>query len=274
MTKPIPVTVIITTYNEERNLARCLDPLKDFSEAIVVDSSSTDKTKDIAKKHDATVINFTWNGAYPKKRQWILENVKTQNDFIFFVDADEVLTPDIINEISNLDFKAAGYFVKGQYVWAGKVLKHGLVNNKLCLFHKDKIEFPVVDDLNIEGMGEIEGHYQPVLKSEYQNETIEQVNAPLLHYAYEGEMHWSKRHARYAQWEAQMIKDKAYPKDPVPFREFLKSIFKRLPFRRLIAFMHCYILKRGFLDGRAGYDFAKSRMHYYDLVNKALKTPI
>lgn len=274
MPQTIPVSVIITTYNEEHNMARCLTALKDFDEVIVVDSNSDDQTKEISLQHGARVENYTWNGAYPKKRQWILDHLKTQNDFIFFVDGDEVLTPDIINEISCLDFNAAGYFVKGQYVWFGKILKHGLINNKLCLFNKNKIEFPVVDDLNINGMGEIEGHYQPVLKVQYQDEAIDQVNAPLLHYAYEGADNWRARHERYAQWEAKMIKDNAYPVDPVAMREFLKKTFRKLPFRGAIAFCHSYFYKGGFLDGRAGYDFAKSRMHYYQLVNKALKTPI
>lgn len=270
----IPVSVIITTYNEEKNLPRCLGALQDFDEIIAIDSNSTDNTKEIARNHNARVENFTWNGAYPKKRQWCLDTIKTKHDFIFFVDGDEVVTSELIDEIKILDFQAAGYFVKGQYVWQGKVLKHGLVNNKLCLIHRHKIEFPIVNDLDIEGMGEIEGHYQPTLKSlrrvnalRPNNCGIATLRAPLIHHAYEG---WEGRHERYALWEAAMIKRDAYPKDPVQWRENLKRIFRKMPFRGVIAFCHCYIWKKGFLDGRAGYDFAKSRAHYYNLVCKAL----
>lgn len=258
---------MITTYNEEKNLPRCLDALQNFNEIIVIDSNSTDRTKEIAVKYGVRVESFTWNGAYPKKRQWCLNTIKTKHDFIFFVDGDEVVTSELIEEIKALNFQAAGYFVKGQYVWQGKVLKYGLVNNKLCLIHRHKIEFPIVNDLDIEGMGEIEGHYQPVLIESHKNETIKQLQQPLIHHAYDG---WENRHMRYARWEAAMIKRDAYPKDPVQWREHLKRFFRRLPLRGVIAFCHCYIWKKGFLDGRLGYDFAKSRAHYYNLVCKAL----
>jgi glycosyltransferase involved in cell wall biosynthesis len=272
----IPVSIIITTYNEAQNLARCLAALKDFEDVIVVDSNSTDNTKEIALTHGAHVENFTWNGAYPKKRQYCLDNIKTKHDYIFFVDGDEEVTSEVIDEIRTLDFKAAGYFVKGQYIWQGQILKYGLQNNKLVLFDKTKVEFPKVDDLDIEGMGEIEGHYQPTLKYLRRENPlrsdcnkIEKINAPLLHFAYEDAAGWHARHVRYAKWEAVMIKRNAYPKDPVRWREVLKFIFRRMPLRGFIAFCHSYIGKRGFLDGRAGYGFAKSRAHYYKLVQQA-----
>lgn len=263
------VSVLIATRNEEGNLPRCLEALKDFDDVIVIDSCSTDGTARIANEYNVPAINFQWNGFYPKKRQWCLENIKTKYDYIFFVDADEVLTPDLIIEISNLSFDCAGYFVKGRYVWQGKILKHGLVNNKLALFHKDKFEFPVVDDLEIEGMGEIEGHYQPVLKGSYAGEKIGQIETPLLHYA---EPQWLARHQKYALWEAEMIRRDLYPPDPKPFRNSVKRIFRKLPMRGLFAFMHSYILKLGFLDGKAGYHFALSRYGYYKMVSAALTT--
>jgi glycosyltransferase involved in cell wall biosynthesis len=264
----IPATVIITTFNEEENLGACLNALKDFDDVIVVDSNSTDKTQEIATEFSAQVINYTWDRCYPKKRQWCLDHLETKYDFIFFVDADEIVTTKLIKEIKILDFQCAGYFVKGQYVWNDQVLRHGLVNNKLCLINKNKIEFPVVDDLDIEGMGEIEGHYQPVLKPEYRYEKIKQLDHCLIHDALDG---WEERHQRYAKWEAKMIKRKAYPKDPVPWRDKLKQIFRKMPYRNIVAFLHCYIFKLGFLDGRDGYDFAKSRARYYSLVSQALR---
>ena len=273
----IPVSVIITTYNEAQNLERCLNALKDFDDVLVVDSNSTDETVSIATRYGVRVQNFTWNGAYPKKRQWCLDNIETKYDYIFFVDGDEEITPDLVQEIKLLDFTAAGYFVKGQYIWRGCSLRHGLKNNKLALFDKNKIEFPVVNDLDIEGMGEIEGHYQPIFKNfrctgalNSQSDRIDQLQSPLLHFAYEDGKSWQKRHERYAYWEAQMIKRHAYPKDPKPWRERLKYLFRKFPCRGLIAFGHCYILNLGFLDGHAGFHFAKSRYDYYSLVAKSL----
>ena len=69
-----------------------------------------------------------------------------------------------------------------------------------------------------------------------------------------------------------MILRNAYPKDPSKQREKLKQIFRHLPFRGLIAFLHCYIFKFGFLDNKAGLDFALSRMQYYRMVRTVLKT--
>lgn len=267
----INISVLITTLNEADNLPRCLSALQDFDEIIIIDSGSTDETVAIAKSFGAQVIDFKWDKKYPKKRQWCLDNLTIKHDFVFWVDGDEELTPALVEELRSLDQRAAGYFVKGLYVWDGKDLKHGLNNNKLALINRHKIEFPIVNDLDIEGMGEIEGHYQPVLKEGYKNELIGQLSQSLHHFAYEDAQGWERRHKRYARWEAEMIKRQAYPKDPNIWRERLKTVFRNMPFRGLIAFGHCYIWKAGFLDGAAGYKFALSRLRYYQLVRQALK---
>lgn len=265
----INVSVLIATLNEAENLPRCLSALKDFDEIIVIDSGSADGTQQVAHSFGVRTEDFNWNGDYPKKRQWCLDNLDIKHDYIFFVDGDEELTPALVDEIKALDFNADGYFIKGQYVWDDIKLKHGLKNNKLVLFNRHKIEFPVIDDLDIDGMGEIEGHYQPVLKADGK---LSSLHAPMLHHAYEDCEGWEARHLRYAEWAAEMIRRDAYPKDPDAFRQFLKSLFRRLPLRGAIAFCHSYIINLGFLDGAAGYGFARSRMEYYRLVSRALKT--
>lgn len=270
--KSIQITALVTTLNEEKNLARCLESLKNFDEIIVIDSGSIDKTTEIAKSYGADIVSFTWNGKYPKKRQWCLDNVKTRHDYIFFIDADEQAPEDFLKIISQLDFKKAGYFVRAKYVWNGKILQYGLQNNKLVLFDKNKFQFPVVDDLGDFCMGEMEGHYQPVLKDGFVNEAIGQIVPTLLHYACDDFKAWHNRHDKYATWEAGMIKNNAYPSENNKGRDILKRIFRRLPFRPVIAFAHSYVLKRGFLDGRAGFYFALSRYHYYRKVRHALAT--
>ena len=98
----IPITVIIASKNEERNIKNCIISAKNFSEIIVVDSNSEDSTAEIASSLGVNVINFSWNGKYPKKRQWILENVKTQNEWIFFLDGDERVPSNLEDELSDL----------------------------------------------------------------------------------------------------------------------------------------------------------------------------
>lgn len=261
----IPISVIIVTKNEEDRLPACLNAVQDFGEIIVMDSSSTDGTKNIASQYNAKVIDFLWNGQYPKKRQWCLDNIDIKHDFVFFVDADEIVTDALIGEIRAHNSRAAGYFIKGRYIMDGQPLKHGLQNNKLCLINRHKMEFPVIDDLDIEGMGEIEGHYQPVLKAQYRGEMLGQLHTPLIHDALHN---WEERHKRYAMWEAGMNAKNAWPLDPSPLRQAVKEIFRALPCRGMIAFIHSYIWKMGFLDGARGLKFANMRRLYYKMIDR------
>lgn len=261
----IPVSVLISTKNEAGCLARCLASLSGFDDIIVIDSGSTDDTALIAQSFGVRVVPFMWNGQYPKKRQWCLDQLNLAHEWIFFVDADEVVPPALIAEIADI-LKVPehdGYFVDGLYVIGNQVLRHGLHNSKLALFKRYVFVFPVVNDLGISGMGEMEGHYQPVPVADAR---IGRLKNPLLHYAYESGENWESRHARYAVWEAGMNKSGAWPIDPVPARQLLKSLFRRLPCRGAVAFAHSYLYKCGFLDGRAGFALARDRYRYYTLV--------
>ncbi|MEM6781502.1 MAG: glycosyltransferase family 2 protein [Pseudomonadota bacterium] len=257
----VPISVLIVTKNEGRNIAQCLNALQNFDEIIVIDSHSADGTVSAAESFGVRIEQFKWNARYPKKRQWCLDNLDLKHDRVLFIDADEEMTLALEAEIRALDWQADGYFIKGQYVMGGVSLRFGMQNNKLCLFDRRKVAFPVVDDLDIEGMGEIEGHYQPVGKTD--DIRLGQLKNALLHHAFAGH---EERHDRYAQWEAEMIRRNAYPKDPVLWRENLKTVFRSMPLRAEVAFTQSYVFKLGFLDGVRGYRFAKSRYDYYRAV--------
>ena len=100
MTNNIPITVIVSVKNEQLNLPNCLEKLKDFSEVIVVDSMSTDRTPEIVKEFGFQLVDFKWDGKFPKKRNWTLENINLKNDWVLFLDADEYLTGQFIKEVS------------------------------------------------------------------------------------------------------------------------------------------------------------------------------
>lgn len=271
----IPVTAIVCTKNEEVALSRCLSALRDFDEVLVVDSGSVDKTVPIARRWGAKIVPFAWDGRYPKKRQWCLDKLALRNEWVLFVDADEVVTVGLAREIAlifHFGPECAGYFVEGLYVWQGRVLHHGLRNAKLGLFDRRRIAFPLVNDLDLPGMGEIEGHYQPVLKDAYCSDGIGRLENPMLHYAAPDRESWERRHERYAAWEAGMNARGAWPEDPIVWRQTLKRLFRALPLRPLAAFLHSYVFKRGFLDGRAGLDFAMARARYYRLIGRQTKT--
>jgi len=269
----IPVSVIVVTKNEVVRIQACLQHLHDFDDVWVVDSGSDDGTTEIAVSCGARVIDYAWDGRYPKKRQWCLAHLELAHDWVFFVDADEVVAGDVLAEIAAL-FEAGepdgvGFFVRSHYIWQGKMLRFGLKNTKLVLFDRRRVEFPVVDDLDLPGMGEIEGHYQPVLKDGAEGE-IGVLRSFMLHDAGSDVAVWEARHLRYAAWEAGMIKRGAYPKDH-GLRQALKVFFRQMPLRGVAAFLHSYVWKFGFLDGLAGFDFARSRMRYYGMVRSVLR---
>lgn len=159
----IPVSAIIITRNEARRILRCINALKDFNEIVVADSGSTDDTPGIARTAGAAVVSYEWDGCYPKKKQWCLDNLTLKNEWVFLVDADEEVTAALAMEIAALFEGAsppyAGYFVPGNYVMNGRTLRFSLRNKKLALFDRRAVAFPVVDDLGLPGMGEVEGHY-------------------------------------------------------------------------------------------------------------------
>lgn len=263
----IPVSVIVVTKNEEAQIARCLKALSDFAQVIVVDSKSTDQTIGIAQSFGAQVVNFTWKGRYPKKKQWCLDHLEPDYDWVFFLDADEVVTPALVAAIRASDFACAGYFVRGRYVVEDKPLRFGLHNNKLALFDRRAMCYPVVDDLDLAGIGEVEGHYQPVFRPGYEGRRIGQFKPPLLHYAYQDPVHWHERHKGYALWERGMNARKAWPTEPNMRRRFLKWLFRTLPLRPFAAFLHSYVLCFGFMEGRRGWILARDRFWYYAMID-------
>ena len=223
-----------------------------------------DESVAIAKSLGISVVNFTWDGVYPKKRQWCLDHLDGLREYVFFVDADEIVTADLVEKVKSLRGHRAGYFVQGCYMFDNKLLRYGMRNNKLCLIRHSEIQFPVIDDLGIEGMGEIEGHYQPVLKEGVQG-TFGTLKAPLIHHAYD--VNWHERHQRYARWQAAVEARKALPEDVTMIRKIMKMVFGVAALRPAMAFLHSYVFKFGFLDGTAGYRFGLSRARYYRMVN-------
>ena len=98
-TRRLPVSVIVAARNEARNLPRCLEALQNVGEVYVVDSQSTDATPQIARSFGAKVVQFHYQGGWPKKRQWAMETLPLAFDWILLLDADEALTPALADEI-------------------------------------------------------------------------------------------------------------------------------------------------------------------------------
>ena len=262
--KPIPVSVIVLTKNEEPNLGKCIASAADFDELFVVDSHSRDRTREIAAECDARVVDFEWNGRYPKKKQWALENLPLTHDWVLYLDADEEVTHDLSTEIrAVLGAKPEhfGYFVGLDYRFLGKTLRHGQRAFKLVLFDRRRGRFEERDDLDAVNMWEVEGHYQPRIGG-----SVGTLKASLVHDDHDSLFHYFERHNRYSDWEAVLRRKSTTNGNPwreTHVKSRPKAMFNALPFKPLAFFVHSYIVRRGFLDGRAGYHYALAKAFYY-----------
>lgn len=260
----IPISVVITTKNEANNIDKCLDALTAFDEVIVVDSNSTDETPSTAAAKGAKVVNFTWNGAYPKKRQWCIDNLSLRNDWMINVDADEVVTPEFVAEMRQIMTTGpdkVGYFVGYDYVFLGRRMNHGQRVYKLVLHHRDKAHYDPRDDLDATNAGEMEGIYNPRLDG-----PVGTINAPIIHDDHKSLFHYFERHNRYSDWEAVVRSKREFitgDDTQMKTRGFLKAVFDRMPLKAPLAFVYTYIIKQGFRDGRAGFHYAVSKAVYY-----------
>ncbi|MEX0152217.1 glycosyltransferase family 2 protein [Microbacterium sp. LMI1-1-1.1] len=261
--RPLPITVLVQTKNEAVGIGKCLQALSDFSEVIVVDSLSTDDTASIARRSGAKVVDFDWNGKYPKKKQWQLENVPTANEWVLFIDADETPQAGLVKELRNIfagspEPGIVAFDIGLDYVFAGRVLRHGHRVTKRCLVRKGFVRFPVMDDLTAPGMGELEGHYQPEADG-----AVLRLTHRILHNDLDPVSSWFARHNKYSDWEAHLRSRRDVQADVRRRRSRQGRIFDAVPFKPLVFFVYAYILRAGFRDGRAGFDYAVALATYY-----------
>jgi len=259
----IPVSVLVQTKNEEVGIRACLESLTEFDEVIVVDSNSTDATASLAVGMGARVVNFDWNGLYPKKKQWQLDNVSVRNPWVLFIDADETPSRELLSELhrwaaDGVYERYAAIDIDLDYVFAGRVLRHGHRVTKRALVRVGWVEFPVVDDLGAPGMGELEGHYQPVASG-----PIFRARGRILHNDLDPVSSWFARHNRYSDWEA-YLRTRTSLKEEIRKRRTMKGrVFDAVPFKPALFFFYAYLFRGGFRDGRAGFDYAFALSTYY-----------
>lgn len=259
-----PLAVAILTLNEKSDLPACLESVTNLRCPIfVVDSNSDDGTQEIATKMGAQVITFTWSGKYPKKKQWTLEKLGSEFEWILLLDADERVSAQLCIEIKVLlssKEKIEGttaFQVQLDYVFQGRILKHGIKANKQILFKANGVRFPEIDDLAVSRMWEVEGHYQPSSLGK-----VQYLSSNLLHNDTGNLFEYISRHNRYSDWEAYVLSHDSVKQQVNLEKSFGAQIFAAIPFKGLAIFIFSYFLKLGFLDGRAGFDFSIHRMFY------------
>lgn len=255
----IPVSVVIPVKNEEKNLPQCLSLLDEFDEVIVVDSHSTDSTPQIVEQYGRKLVEFDWNGRFPKKRNWVLRNIPLRNKWVFFLDADEFVTDDFKKElaqkISNSDCE--GYWVHYINDFMGKTLKHGAVMPKLPLFRVGAGEYEYIDEDSWSHL-DMEVHEHPILKGR-----IGVINSPVIHREFRGLTHYIQKHNEYSSWESHRFLKMKDNQGKLTYRQKTKYALIDTWFLGPLYFLYSYFYKLGFLDGKLGFIYAAYKMQYF-----------
>ena len=258
----VSVSFIVPIKNEAANLARCLASVQWADEIFVVDSQSTDGSIEIAEGAGAEVVQFQFNGTWPKKKNWALENLPFRNEWIFILDADEVLPPEAETEfrerIANPG-EIVGYWINRRFMFIGKWLRHAYYPNwNLRLFRHSLGRYEKLTDAATNS-GDNEVHEHVVVQGE-----TGRLRSEMDHYAFPSVEIFIEKHNRYSNWEARVATDRhlaatsgTLTHERVGRRRQLKLLSHKLPFRGLLRFLYVYIWQKGFLDGREGYYFAR-----------------
>ena len=269
----VPISVVIPIKNEARNLPRCLACVRWADEIFVVDSQSTDGSIAIAEQNGAQVVQFHFNGTWPKKKNWALENLPFRNDWVFILDADEVLPPEAAQEFAQAIANAggtAGYWINRRFMFMGKWLRHSYYPNwNLRLFRHSLGRYEKLTEADTQS-GDNEVHEHVIV-----NGPTGRLRCEMDHFAFPSVEVFVEKHNRYSNWEARVSADRQLSgsdaqirSNVVGRRRRLKELSQRLPFRPLLRFLYIYIWQKGFLDGREGYYFA--RLHgVYELLSIA-----
>jgi len=249
---PVPVTAIILTRDEAANIRRCLAALAGVEDVVVVDSGSTDRTLDLARaeRPSVRVLEHPFLD-FGDQRNWALDHAAPRHPWVLFVDADEFCDPELLEEIRAMvadPGKDVGGFIAPRNHFMGRWLKHCTMypSYQLRLLRVGAVRY------RKEGHGQREVTEGPLryLRHGWRHENFSK-----------GVHQWIARHNHYSDAEAvRVLEMRSQPVpwgglvsgDPIRRRRALKSIAVRLPFRPLLRFLYTYVLRMGFLDGRAG----------------------
>jgi len=257
-------TVMIMTLNEEANLKPTIDSFPPGTPMVVYDSFSTDKTVEVAQACGAEVIQRKFDN-WAAHQNWGAQNIPFKTSWVYYTDADERMTPELWAEICAAAENPANHVafdMRRKDMFLGKWIRHSSFYP--CwftrLYQPSKIRWErLVNPVTIvDGpIGRLDGHF--------------------IHYPFsKGISFWFERHIKYSDFEAQellrVLSEPLHPGDLFSSnrherRRALKRVFYRLPARPLLKFFILYFLRRGFLDGRAGFNYAVMQSIYEFMIS-------
>jgi len=259
----VPISFLVPVKNEAHNLERCLASVRWADEVWVVDSQSADATAAMAAAHGARVAQFAFNGTWPKKKNWALANLPWSHPWVFVLDADEVLPlaaeAELRAIVTDPQHPIDGYWINRRFFFMGDWLRHAYYPNwNLRLFRHAVGRFEKLTDLPT-ASGDNEVHEHVVVAGR-----TARLRCEMDHYAFPTIEVFVEKHNRYSNWEARVAASdgEELQLHGVRRRRRLKRLARRLPFRPWLRFAYVYFWQRGFLDGRAGFYFARLHAMY------------
>lgn len=268
------IDVILITCNEEVNLPHALESLQGWTRRVfVVDSGSTDATADVARAHGAEFVTHEWEG-YAGQKNWALQNLPLEADWILLLDADEVITADLrarLREIADAppqQIAENGFFINRLTYFMGRPIRHcGYFPSwNLRFFRRGR------------GLFENRAVHEHVII----DDPVAYIREPMLHEDRRGLEHFIAKHNRYSTLEASQLyhdmqadhvpEDRANVSAETRRRRWLKRhVMPRIPLPGMWRFIYMYVLRLGFLDGRAGFSFCAFIAQYDAMVALKLR---
>lgn len=259
------ISIYILTYNEELDISPCIESAMISDDIIVVDSCSSDRTVEVASRYPVRVVSHAFE-SHGLQRTWMLENITPKYDWVYILEADERMTPELFAEClqAKENSEYVGYYVAERVMFLGKWIRHSTQypRYQLRLFQHGKVWF---SDYGHTEREECDGTTS-FLKETYPHYTCGK-----------GLSRWIDKHNRYSTDEAQeTIKQLEngkvdwinlfFGKSEVERRRALKDLSLRLPGRPFIRFIYMYFILGGFLDGGAGFAWCTLQAFYEYLI--------
>lgn len=284
----VPVCVLVPILNEEKNLPRCLAALRFAEQIVVVDSGSADLSAPLAQAHGAEVYHFDYDRAagWPKKKNWALENIPWRHEWVLIIDADEVVTPELAQEVADVISgkwmpRSASQAGTGEAYWIPRRFRFmgGWIRGcgywpswNIRLFKHAVGRYERIGNLGDTGTGDNEVHEHVVLS----RGTAGHLRQAFDHFAYPDVATFIEKHNRYSTWEAHAqlagadgaITVSPFGQGTIARRRFLRRISWNLPMRPTLRFLYSYFIERGFLDGYQGFVLCRL-LGWYELASLA-----
>ncbi len=228
-----PISVVIITFNEAKNIGRCIDAVaKVADEVVVLDSFSSDETETIAKQKDARFFQQQFEGHIQQKNKAISF---AKNEWVLSLDADEVLTEEAIQQIQQLSDwnKYAAFSFNRLNNYCGQWIKHGgwYPDRKIRLFKTSAGQW---------------GGTNPHDKFELNNpSSVKHIDAAILHYSYRTQAEHIAQSQKFSAIAAKAL-----------YASGIQSVLLKIFFGPPVKFLRDYVFRLGFLDGTNGFNIA------------------